>query len=169
MTVRAAKFADIPRLAEIMASAHQRSRYVDNCTFDEIEAKQLLVRCIQRHGQMNYMGSLVLVSERNDNVDGFIVGILDQVYPALSELKATDLLIVHEEGADPRDFPVMLDKLIAWGSENPKVVEILLGVTDAIIDWHRAKPIYERAGLEQCGGLFRIGFDRSSVQKAEGF
>ena len=74
MSVRNANFSDIPDLVEIMLDGHKRSRYADTTTFDDIEVKQLLVRCIQRHGQNNYMGSLVLVSESDGIVKGFIVG-----------------------------------------------------------------------------------------------
>jgi len=153
----------------IMERAQQRSRYADVTTFDEVEAKQLLVRSIQRHGHQNYMGSMVLVSETKDEIRGFIVGILDQVYPAVKELRVTDLLILFEDGADPRDFPKMVLELVEWGRNNLKVVDIFLGVTDAIVDWERVSPIYEKIGLVQCGGLFRMTFDRSMQQKAEGF
>ncbi len=164
MTIRTANFSDIPAMVKIMARDHQRSRY-SHCTFDEVEAKQLLVRSIQRHGHMNYMGSLVLVSETNGVVKGFVVGILDQLYPAIKELKATDLLILME-GTDPRDFPEVLARLCEWGGSNPKVVQVMLGITDALIDWELAKPYYERAGFRQCGGLFRLDFDRSNMKRA---
>ena len=165
MTVRAAKFVDMPSMVGVMERSHRRSRYAD-CTFDEIEAKQLLVRCIQRHGHQNYMGSLVLVSENGGEIRGLIVGILDQVYPALKELKATDLLILMDQGADARDFPEMLAQLIEWADANPKVVEVLLGVTDAVIDWKLAAPYYEKAGFEQCGGIFRLSINRSEMKRA---
>lgn len=155
MTVRAAQFVDIPQIVEIMTDAHARSRDAERTTFDEIEAKQLLLRCIQRHGHTNYMGSLVLVSERGGKVRGFIIGILDLVHPCLKELKVTDLLFIVSEGADPRDAYRMVRELIAWGRKNPKVIKVLLGATDDIVDWTRVGRLYETVGLEQCGGLFR--------------
>lgn len=169
MSVRAANFSDIPQIVEIMRRGHARSRYAELAEFDSDEAKQLLVRSIQRHGHMNYMGTMVLVSESRDKLRGFIVGIIDQVYPAMTGFKITDLLILFEDGADPRDYPAMIDALMVWGQANPKVVEIMLGVTDAIIDWNRVTPIYTKAGLDQCGGLFRATFDRQTEKKAEGF
>ncbi len=168
MSVRNANFSDIPDLVEIMLDGHKRSRYADTTTFDDIEVKQLLVRCIQRHGQYNYMGSLVLVSESDGIVKGFIVGILDQVYPGLKELRVTDLLFIFASGADPRDAREMLLRLIRWGHRNPKAIEIMLGVTDAIGDWRRVATMYEQTSFEPCGGLFRIDFDRGELAKAEG-
>lgn len=168
MSVRAAQFVDIPSIVKIMERAHARSRYGRVTTFDEVEAKQLLVRCIQRHGQQNYMGSLVMVSVRANQVAGFCIGILDQVYPCLKELKATDLLFIfEEEGADPNDAQKMLLALTEWARNNPKVVEVVLGVTDAISSWRRVGKLYERAGLERCGAFYRTSFDRQ-YKKAEG-
>lgn len=167
MTVRAANFMDIPSIVAIMADGHARSRDADRTTFDEVEAKQLLLRSIQRHGQNNYMGSMVLISETDGVVKGFIVGILDQVYPCLKELKVTDLLFIFSEGADPRDAREMIRTLTVWGRHNPKVVKVLLGITDDVSDdWTRVAALYKSVGLEQCGGLFRIEFDRSEQLQA---
>ena len=171
MTVRAALFSDIPDIVEVMIDGHKRSRYAETTTFDEIEAKQLLVRCIQRHGQQNYMGSLVLVSQnKNGELKGFIIGILDQVYPCLKEFHVTDLVFIFETGADPRDAMEMVLRLIRWGERNPKVVEVMLGCTDSIIDWRRVGAMYEQAGFEPCGGLYRMEYDRAegASQKVEG-
>ena len=169
MSVRIAKFADIPDIVGVMIDGWKRSRYRDDTTFDEIEAKQLLVRCIQRHGQQNYMGSLVLVSQnKSGELKGFIIGILDQVYPCLKELKVTDLVFIFKHGADPRDAREMLLRLTRWGERNPKVAEIMLGITDSIGDWKRVAAMYEQTNFEPCGALFRIGFDRSELPMAEG-
>ncbi|KKL73347.1 hypothetical protein LCGC14_2075840, partial [marine sediment metagenome] len=149
MTVRAANFSDIPDIVGIMEDSHRSSRDAELTTFDEIEAKQLLVRCIQRH-QQNYMGSLVLVAERKGVVMGFVIGILDQVHPCLKELKVTDLLFMMLAGADPRDGRAMAQQLILWGQNNPKVIKALLGTTDDMTDWERVGKMYEGVGLEQC-------------------
>ena len=161
MSVRAAKFIDVPRIVEIMREAHRRSRDAERTTFDEVDVKQLLLRSIQRHGHTNYMGSLVLITERDGDVKGFVIGILDLVYPGLKELKVTDLLFMVGEGADPRDAREMVLKLIEWGRNNPKVVKVLLGITDDLVEWTRVGDLYKGVGLEQCGGLFRIEFDRT--------
>ena len=165
MSVRAAKFVDIPRIVEIMAEGHARSRFA-SCTPDVIEAKQLLVRCIQRHGHTNYLGSMVLVSERDGVVQGFVVAILDAVYPCLKELRVTDLFFIFGDKASPRDAMQMVKQLIAWGRDNPKCVETFLSVNDAIGDWRRIGKIYERAGLEKCGAMYRLEFSRIEQEAA---
>ncbi len=162
MSVRAANFRDIPALARFYEESHQRSIYAERATFDLIEAKQLFVRTIQRHGHLNSGGTLVLVSEKDGAIEGFMIGILDHIYPCLKELIATDLLIIASERADPRDARTILKQLIDWAQKNPKVIEIRLGVTGAIGKWERTGKLYERIGLQQCGGIYRMQFDRTA-------
>lgn len=165
MAVRAAKFADIPHMALLLEESYRRSIYAGKATFDIVEAKQLIVRAINRHGHINYGGSLVLVSETAGMVNGLLIGVLDNVYPCLKELVATDLLFIQAEHADPKDGVLLLKNLIAWAEANPRVIEIHLGVASTVGDWERTGKLYERLGLERCGAMFRMGFDRASTQE----
>lgn len=162
MTARVAKFADIPQIVDVMQDAHRLSRDAHLTTFDETEAKQLLMRCIQRHGHTNYLGTLVMVSESpvNREIRGFMIGILDQVHPCLKELKATDLFFIMQPDAPLRDARKMLLSLIDWARDNPKVIKILLGMTDDLADPEKVSRLYESVGLESCGGMYRIDFGR---------
>lgn len=153
--VREGKFTDIPRIAELLQESHQRSIYAQTATFDPQEAKQLGLRALQRHGHMNNGGTLVLVSETAGVVEGFIIGLLDNVYPCLKELMATDLFFILSERADGNDAREMIKRLMAWAESNPKVIEVHLGVTSAISDWQRTAKFYERLGLVQCGAMYR--------------
>lgn len=164
MTVRVANFQDIPAIVDFMRASHARSRDAEITTFDEIEAKQLLVRCMQRHGHQNYMGAMVLVSETDAGLQGFVIGIIDQVYPCLKEFKVTDLLFIMGPDAPKRDAMRMIDSLLKWAENNPKVIKVLLGATDDLADWLSVSRFYEHAGLTQCGGLFRIDFDRRMAE-----
>ncbi len=168
MSVRAAKFVDITQIVEIMADAHKRSRDAKRTTFDPIDAKQLLLRSIQRHGHMNYMGSLVLVAEYHGKVRGFIIGIVDLVLPGLKEYKVTDLLFIVGKGAAPGDAKDMVLAVIEWGRKNPRVIKILMGATDDIVDWTRVGKMYESVGLSQCGGFFRMEFAPAELQAVAG-
>lgn len=160
MSVRSAKFQDIPALVAVWADGHARSRYADTATLDRDEAKGYLMQAIQRHGHRNQGGSLVLVAETDGVIEGFVIGLLDAVYPAMKELRATDLLFICSERVAARDPRTMVQQIIAWAEDNPKVIEVLLGVTDAIGDWSRTAKLYERMGLTQCGGMFRRGLER---------
>lgn len=160
MSVRAAQFRDIPAIVKLMERSHRRSRDFAITTFDEIEAKQLLCTSIQRHGQQNYMGSLVLVAERDNKVQGFVIGINDQVYPCIKELKVTDLLFSMAENASMNDARTMVLELTRWGRDNPKVIKVLLGITDDLAKVVAVERLYESVGLEKCGSLYRMDFDR---------
>lgn len=165
MTVRAARFTDIPAIVGIMDRAHRRSEYAD-LTFDKEAAKQLLVRSIQRHGHMNYNGTLVLVSESQRTVRGFVIGVIDHVYPCLMEYRVTDLFFIFDEGADARDPRRMVRSLRVWAEDNPKVHELVLGATGAINEWERTGKLYEHAGMQRYGGMWRLVIDRSQQEVA---
>lgn len=143
-----------------MQDAHKRSVYAESAEFDREDAKQLIARSIQRHGHKNMGGTFVLVSEVDGKVEGFIIGFLDQVYPCLKQMVATDLLFILTENADARDAREMLLAIQTWAAENPKVIELRLGVMGAIKDWERTSKLYTRLGFEQCGGIFNKRFQR---------
>lgn len=164
MAVRAAKFVDIPQMAALLEDGYQRSIYAGKATFDIIEAKRLAATAIQRHGQSNLGGSLVMVSETAGIVDGLLIGVLDNVYPCLKELVATDLLFLQAEHANPKDGVLMLKHLIAWAKKNPKVIEVHLGVASTVGDWERVAKLYEAVGLDRCGAMFRMEFHRSAQE-----
>jgi hypothetical protein len=167
MAVRAAKFTDIPQMVLLLEEGYRRSIYAGKATFDVLEAKRLIATALQRHGHTNLNGSLVIVSEAAGIVDGLLIGILDNVYPCLKELVATDLLFIQSEHANPRDGILMLKNLIAWAEANPKVIEIHLGVASTVGDWERTAQLYERLGLERCGAMFRKEFDRTGSTAQE--
>lgn len=161
MTVRDARFVDIPQIACLIAEGHQRSVYAETATFDPLAARQLLARALQRHGHTNNGGSLVLVSETEGGVvEGFLIAILDNVYPCLTELMATDLMFIMSERADSRDARQMLKQVEEWAAANPKVIELHMGITDAIGDWKRTAKLYERLGFDQCGAMFTKRLER---------
>lgn len=159
MTVRIAKFVDIPRIVAIYQDAHKKSVYADTATIDEVQAKQMAARSIQ-DARM-----LVLVSETEGRVEGFIIGVLDSVYPCSHELMATDLLFICTDSADARDAAKMAKLVIKWGEGNEKVIEARLGVTGAVGDWRRTSKLYEhQLGMEPYGAIFRRVFTRGPAQ-----
>lgn len=160
MAIRDARFVDVPAIAAIMEAAHQRSIYADTATFELLSAKRLVMSALHRHGQDNLGGSLVLVSETDGVIEGFVIGVLDNVYPCLRELVATDLLFIMTENASAHDARDMIKRLMQWAESNPKVIEVHLGVTSAIGDWERTGKLYRRLGLQQCGAMFNKRFER---------
>jgi GNAT superfamily N-acetyltransferase len=152
--IRAAQFADVPRLAQLLEEAHGASIYAERAQFDEREAKALFVRAIQRHAHKTVGGSLVLVAERDGTVEAFIVGHLERVYYVLDRMTATDLFFICSPRAHAHDARTLLDGLVQWAEGNPKVIEIRLGVTNAIGNWQRTGRFYERLGFEKAGAMY---------------
>lgn len=160
MSVRDAKFVDVPAMVRVLEDAYHRSIYAGKATFDPDGAKRLFAQAVQRHGHTNCGGSLVQVSEKDGEIEGFLIGVLDIVYPGLLEFMATDLLFYMTERADPRDASRMVKGLIAWAEANPRVIEIHLGLPNVVGNSERTAKLYERLGLERCGAMFRRGFER---------
>lgn len=149
-----------------MREAHERSIYADIATFDEVEAQQLCMRTINRHGHPNYGGTLFLLSVDGGHVLGFLIGFMDKVYPCLKELMATDLAFYFSDQAEPRDAAIMVGKLGEWAIASPKCIELHLGVTAAVGDWERIGKLYEHLGLERCGGMWRRTINRPRQEAA---
>lgn len=165
MTIRIARYSDIPRMLEIYQDAHERSIYAENVTIQKTAFKQLMARSMQRHGQHNEGGTFMLVSadDNSGEVHGFMVGLLDTVYPCTNELLATDLLFLCQPEADPYDAPRMVRALMRWAEKSDKVIEIRLGVTGAVGDWERTSKLYTRLGMEPYGAIFRRGLDNERI------
>lgn len=166
MSVRAANFSDIPEVVRLMREAHQASRYAETATFDADEATQLCREAMNRHGQHNYGAKLFLVSADGGHVQGYFIGFMDKIAPALKELAAVDLLFYFNEDANPLDAAMMIKEHAAWALAAPKCIEIHLGATDAIGDWQRVGKLYKRLGLDLCGGMWRRSIDRAPREKA---
>lgn len=158
--IRPARFGDIPRLAELMQEAAERSIYQGRASIDVRECKALFMRCLQAHGRKTEGGTLCLVAERDGKVEGVLIGMLDRVYHILDKLMATDLFFVLSERADPRDAMRLLRAFREWAEGHPEVIEICMGVSNALGDWQRAGKLFEFAGLELAGAIYQRGIER---------
>lgn len=154
IVIRIGKFADIPRLTELMAEMYERSKYKGRAELDIPTTKSLFMSAMQRQGSKSAGGSTVIVAENNGIVEAFIVGILDRVYHVGNKLMATDLFYYATEKADARDSLRLLDEFLKWAEEIPTVIEIRMGATDAIGDWSRTEKLYRRKGMEQAGVIY---------------
>jgi hypothetical protein len=152
--IRPAAFSDVPAMAAVLREAYAASIYADRATFDEREAKSLFVRALQRHGHKTPGGSFVMVAEQAGAVEGFIIGCLERVYHVLEELMATDLFFLCSARADPHDAGRLLKAFTAWAEANPRVIEIHMGVTNAMGDWTKAGRLYQRQGFTEAGALY---------------
>ena len=152
--IRPAKFFDTTRIVELMHEMHEASRYKDMDEVSDKVAHRLVAQCIQRHGHMHAGGALVMVAVKDQKVEGFIVGMLDNLYHIGKHLMATDVFLFCSKKADQRDFLRLLRAYVDWAAGNPKVKEIKLSYTDAIEGAEKLVPVYEAMGFRRCGQIY---------------
>ncbi len=158
MSIRPAKYGDIPAIWELMREMHERSRYVERAQPVMKEGKALLMQRIQRHGGHQGGCSVVFVSETDGRIDGFVVGVLTRLYHYFDKLMATDQFWYVSLGA--RDGLALYGALIAWAEANPNVIEIRAGMTDAISDYRRTERFFERKGFVKRGAIYERDMDQ---------
>lgn len=151
MPVRAAKFADILRLAELAVEMHQRSVYADRATMDIERFKKLCISAIQNHGK----GACLFVAGTDGApLEGFILGVVDRLYGIAKEFYATDLFFYVSPAADARSASRLADSFLGWAEGAPGVIEVRPGVSGAMEDWSRAGRLWERKGLRLDGAMY---------------
>ena len=152
--IRPAINGDIPRLAEIMMDLHARSKFASRCTVNKGEVKRMFLGFIARNQSRGIGGTCVFVAERDGKVEGFMVGLLDQVYHIGSKLSANDVYFTVTQRADPRDASRLLSAYDAWASANPNVITINLSATDVIEPTKRVEKLFRRRGFIRCGAIY---------------
>lgn len=152
--IRAAKFADLPKIADLMTEMYERSKYKARDEIDMKEAKALVMQSIQRHGLKTLGGTCVYVIEGEGKLDGFIIGVLKRTYDIGKKLQATDWFFYAREGVEPRSPIALFDKYLAWAEAIPDLVSLVNGATDAIGDPGRVEFLYRRRGFVQCGVIY---------------
>jgi hypothetical protein len=152
--IRPAKFFDIVRIIELLDEMHDVSIYRDRTEIDYKAAHRLMAQAIQRHGFTNDGGACVIVSVRDQKVEGFFVGMLDRVYHIGTKLRANDLFFYCSPRCHPSDATNMFRTYVEWASNNPKVIEIMASWTDTLYGAERVEALYSATGFRPCGGIW---------------
>lgn len=157
--VRAAKFGDIPRLTALVIEMHGASKYAGAVEVDEKHAKAMFMHMIQRHGGQHDGATLVNVVENRDGqVAGFMVGMLDRVYHIGTMLAAKDVFLYVQKGrAGALDAGRLIDAYVEWATGNAKVHEVNLSWTDTMPGAERVGALYEAKGFKRCGAIYERG------------
>ncbi len=151
MTVRLAKFGDIPRLTELCVEMYGRSIYQDICAIDEKAAKAMFMRAIQRQGGKHEGSTLVPVAERDDVVEGFMVAVLTRIFGIGDALAASDTHFYVSSRAHARDAFLMIDAFEEWAL--PVAVELDLCAIDGVGEYQRTEKLYKRKGYVPYGAI----------------
>ena len=158
--IRPARFADTPSILALIGEMHERSVYAGVDTVDGKVARSIVVQSVQRHGLLKDGGASAFVAEQDNEIVGFIIGVLDRLYHIGHRLMATDLLFYAGTKAGPRDFVGLFDAFEAWAESVPGIAEIKPGITDAIDEPERLAKFYERRGYRRCGAIFQRSIER---------
>jgi hypothetical protein len=155
--IRAARFADIPRLTDLLCEMHDHSKYAGVVEVSRPAAQGLLQNAIRRHDGEHDGGALVMVDEQAGEIEGFIVGVLNRVYLIGDKLAANDLFLHTTGKAGGLSALKLLAAYVAWADRNPKVHEIKLSWTDTMPGAERIGMVYERMGFARCGAIYERG------------
>ncbi len=146
MGVRLGNYQDITRLIELIHEAHGLSKYAE-LRLDEQRFKHICMEAMRSGSQC------LFVSEIQGSVEGFIIGMIDNIYFIGRDKFATDMFFIVSE-RDNRNAGKLLDLFMRWAEDQPGVVTIRLGITDAMQGWRRTEKLYQRKGLRQEGVLY---------------
>lgn len=131
-----------------MRELHACSRY----SHYQLQIKRFKDLCLHSIRSGN---GCVFVSGNDDQIEGFIIGMVDDLYHVLQPKYATDLFFYVSE-RDQVNAPGLIDAFIDWAWSEPNVVSIRLCATDAVVDYTRTAKLYKRKGFVQEGEMYEM-------------
>jgi len=157
MMLRAATISDLPRLSQLVLEMHGRSEFVRRgIGVSEPAAKALLRDAVVRNGRTNDGGTLFNVVEKDGEIEGFMLGILQRVHHIGNRLEAQDFWLYCSPKAPLRASARLIDAYVAWALENPKVADIVLSWTDAAgADGEKIGKLYASRGFTRRGEIWK--------------
>ncbi len=153
--IRDGRFGDGPRIADMLAGLHARSRYADVCKMDPRLARSLVMQSIQRHGGTGAGATCVFVSEdATGTAQGFLIGVLQPLYLLGDRLEAQDVFFHCSAAADPADAARLVEAFTGWAECNPDVAAIKLSATDVVDPTARVEKLFRRKGYRLAGVIY---------------
>lgn len=145
--IRPAQYIDNLQLPDLLEDMYERSVYNGRLTLDYVQFKKIIVASISQHGKK----SCCFVSEVDGKIDGFIVGVKDTVYGVSKEYFASDLFFYTKKDSSIKAGMGLFKAFLDWAENAEDVVEVVLGITDAIGDYDRLAEVYKSKGFRQDG------------------
>lgn len=153
--IRAAKSTDAFALVNILKERFPETRYAGRCAIDELVARRMFAQAAQRNGGTTEGATFLMVSERNGEIEAFIMGALSRIYNVFDALAASDIFLIGRKDCDPRAMNRLIDQYLAWADGNPKVLEVSLSWADSIPGNETIMAAYGRRGFALCAQTFR--------------
>ncbi|MCP4536511.1 MAG: hypothetical protein GY832_05135 [Chloroflexi bacterium] len=135
-------------MCELIKEAHAKSKYADYRLDLKGKFKPLCMEAIRSGNHC------LFVSEKNGIVEGFLIGVTDDLYAVLKEKYATDVLFWISERDNPRNFVRLAMTFVEWARSIPGVVRIRMGVTDAVGETRPVEKMFETLGMSREGAMF---------------
>jgi hypothetical protein len=157
MNLRAARFADAPELAKILAERQEDSRYAGEVEVDQPYARKMLAGAIGRHGGTTEGGCFVMVAvDADDCPQAFVLGSLERVYGVGNKLAASPNYQVGRKGVSAFVLDRLFDAYVAWADANPRVYEIGASWSNALPGSERFAAAFKRRGFEKIVEVYSV-------------
>ena len=154
MTVRPAKFVDIPEIIGLGKKCMATSRYAD-AEIDEAVAKQTMMAAITSHKPTPEVGAMPVFVSDHDGLTGVIIGALQPSYLVLDSVTVTDLMwFVDRQVAHPGDGLGLLAALHEWADRYFAPVKQVHTVHDAVMNPAVLGRMLARQGFRKSGYVF---------------
>jgi len=143
------RIADIPDIEEICTLGRE---LLAQSVYADIKPDESKFRLFVAGLMGNKAGTVLVVVDDNDKPQGFMIGMIDELFFSRQRM-ATDLAVYVREGYRHL-APRMFREFIKWAESKARVAQITLGISSGIGDAERVGRMYENLGLSQVGGIF---------------
>lgn len=162
MTVRPARFVEVPAMVALLEEHYPSTRYAGIVDLDAEYARKLLAQIVQRHGGEHAGATCCFVYERAGAIVGFIAGQLDRVYGVGAKLSAHDIFLVARKDSHAVSLP-LIKAYRDWAFASPKIFEVYLTHSDVLPGWERLAAIYSKLGFVKSGEAWRMTASKEAL------
>ena len=157
VTIREARFADIPEIIRLCGLALKESRYSPRFGMDKAALKRVALECIAQHSDKPGAGRVV-VADNGEQLEAIFVGFVRPLYECLSALIASNLIWYAQPGCSARSAMGVLDHFTEWADRADYPVLHRYGVSDAITNHNAVGALLVRnRGFRLAGGFYEKG------------
>lgn len=143
---RLATVNDITRMIELGEKAIDIS--YASPKLDQLYARRYLAQSI------NDKTSLVLVAEHKGVIVGFLIGAIVPYWFSKDKF-ATDLAFYCDE-KHGNYAPFLAKRFIKWAKQQPRVIDVTMGITSGVSHAERIGTMYQKLGLEFVGSSYTV-------------
>lgn len=152
--IRVGKFGDLPSIYGLMVEAQAASTYSEFSGMFETRARAILMNAMQRHGGDTEGSTFVAVADVGDQIDGFVIGVLQPLYLVLDVLEGTDMFLIVRQKAHGDTGGRLLRAMHKWAWASPYVQVVRQGNNAAFGNLRVSGRLYTQAGMKITGNVY---------------